>query len=147
VTTAAVRLSDRTFADQRVAEVFDAYPAPLRARLMRLRSLIFETAEATTGVGKLEETLKWGQPSYLTPETGSGSTIRIDSIESADSRYAMCFHCQTSLVATFREIYPDTFTYSGNRSIEFGVGDRIDEKALRQCISLALTYHARKARQ
>jgi len=40
--------------------------------------MIFDVAKKTPGVGKLEEDLRWGQPSYLTLETGSGSTIRID---------------------------------------------------------------------
>jgi hypothetical protein len=32
---------------------------------------------ATPGVGALHETLKWGQPAYLTPETRSGTTLRL----------------------------------------------------------------------
>jgi hypothetical protein len=61
-----------------VEAAFDAYSKPVKAKLLALRRLIFDTAKATKGVGALEETLKWGQPSYLTPETKSGSTIRID---------------------------------------------------------------------
>ena len=60
-----------------VAKVFENYPKAVRSKLLFLRQLIFETAERTQGVGELEETLKWNQPSYLTPETKSGSTIRI----------------------------------------------------------------------
>jgi len=41
-------------------------------------ALIFQTGKGHQGVGALQETLKWGQPSYLTPETKaaarSGST-------------------------------------------------------------------------
>jgi hypothetical protein len=66
--------------DPAVAAVFGAYPKPLKAKLLALRRLIFETAAATKGVGTLQETLKWGQPSYLTTETKSGSTIRIDRV-------------------------------------------------------------------
>jgi hypothetical protein len=35
----------------------------------------FDAANASKGVGALQETPKWGQPSYLTPETKSSSTI------------------------------------------------------------------------
>ncbi len=42
---------------------------------MFLRHLVLETASETEGVNKLEETLKWGEPSYLTK---NGSTIRMD---------------------------------------------------------------------
>lgn len=110
---------------------------------MKLRAIIFETAETIDGVGPLEETLKWGQPSYLTTETGSGSTIRIDR-EKSDGRVAMYFHCQTDLVETFRELYPTQMEYGGNRSILFKVATRIPENVLRHCVGLALTYHARK---
>jgi hypothetical protein len=43
-----------------VARVFRAYPAPIRRRLLRLRGLIFDTA-ASLGVGRVEETLRWGE--------------------------------------------------------------------------------------
>ena len=113
---------------------------------MRLRWLIFDTASATEGVGEIEETLKWGQPAYLTSNPRSGSTIRIDCVKPDGLQYAMYFHCQTNLVATFREIYPVTFRYDGNRAILFKTSDRIDEDALRHCVALALTYHLRNAR-
>ena len=111
--------------------------------MLALRRLIFDTAKATEGVGPLEETLKWGQPSYLTPETKSGSTIRIDQVKPADDRYAVYFHCQTDLVETFRELYPE-LRYGGNRSILLDVEERLPEAALRHCVALALTYHLNK---
>jgi len=132
------------FSDPAVDATFGTYRRPVRARLLALRRLIFETARATEGVGRIEETLKWGQPSYLTPDTKSGSTIRIDQVKSADNQYAVYFHCQTDLVATFRELYPDEFRYGGNRSIVFRVEDAIPEPALRHCLALALTYHLNK---
>jgi hypothetical protein len=132
------------FSDPEVAAVFACYPSGVRARLVRLRRLIFDTAAGTEGVGRLEETLKWGQPSYLTSQSKSGSTVRIDQVKSAAPQYAIYFHCRTDLVPTFREIYPRAFRYEGNRSIVFGANERVDEDALRHCISLALTYHRRK---
>jgi Domain of unknown function (DU1801) len=129
------------FSEPTVDTVFRAYPAPIRARLLALRRLIFDTAKTTNGVGRLEETLKWGQPSYLTAETKSGSTIRIDQVKSTANQYAVYFHCQTDLVATFRELYPKEFSFGGNRSILLSAGDKIPEPALRHCLALALTYH------
>lgn len=126
-----------------VESVFASYPSPVKSRLLALRRLIFDTAGATDGVGALEETLKWGQPSYLTTESKSGSTIRIDQVKAEAGRYAVYFHCQTDLVETFRELYPE-LRYGGNRSILLDAGDKLSEKALRHCIALALTYHARK---
>src|SRR3954464_15875688 len=128
-----------------VEAVFDAYPKPVKAKLLALRRLIFDTAKATKGVGALEETLKWGQPSYLTPKTRSGSTIRIDQVKPEPGRYAIYFHCQTNLVETFRELYPN-LRYSGNRAILLDAGDRLPEAELRHCVGLALTYHLRKGK-
>ena len=130
--------------DPVVDAVFDAYPKPLKAKLLALRRLIFDTAKTTKGVGALQETLKWGQPSYLTPETKSGSTIRIDQVKSAPGQYAVYFHCQTNLVETFRELYPKEFSYGGNRSILLNAKGEVPEAALRHCVALALTYHLTK---
>jgi hypothetical protein len=132
------------FKDARVAAIFRTYPAPLRARLMVLRDLVFDVAAKTTGVGALQETLKWGQPSYLTAETGSGTTIRIDRVKANEGRCAMYFHCQSGLVETFRELYPDSFVFEGKRAIVFEATDRVPVRALRHCIGLALTHHLRK---
>jgi hypothetical protein len=134
----------RRFDNVAVKGAFAAYPPSLRGRLMRLRALIFQTAASTPGVGPLLETLKWGQPSYLTAESGSGTTIRIDRVKARADRYALYVHCQTDLVATFRQLYPQSFAYDGNRSIMFALDDKIDEDALRHCVGLALTYHRRK---
>ena len=125
--------------------VFSAYPKPVKAKLLALRRLIFDTAKATEGVGALDEALKWGQPSYLTVETRSGSTIRIDRLKSVAGGYAVFFHCQTDLVETFRELYPE-LRYGGNRSILLDAHEKVPEAALRHCVALALTYHLRKRR-
>ena len=130
--------------DPAVEAVFRAYPKPLKAKLLALRRLIFDTAKTTTGVGVLQETLKWGQPSYLTTATKSGSTIRIDRVKSAADQYAVYFHCQTDLVATFRELYPTQLRYGGNRSILLNAAEEIPASELRHCVALALTYHLRK---
>jgi hypothetical protein len=126
-----------------VEAVFGAYPKPVKAKLLALRRLIFDTAKVTKGVGTLQETLKWGQPSYLTPETKSGSTIRIDQVKPEAGQVAVYFHCQTNLVETFRELYPE-LSFGGNRSILLDAADKLPETALRHCVALALTYHLNK---
>ena len=129
--------------DPAVDGVFDAYPRPVKAKLLALRRLIIDTARATQGVGALEETLKWGQPSYLTSESKSGSTIRIDQVKAEPGQYAVYFHCQTNLVETFRELYPE-LRYGGNRSILLDAQQKLPEAAIRHCVALALTYHLRR---
>jgi hypothetical protein len=129
--------------DPAVDAVFQSYPKPVKAKLLALRRLILDAAKKTKGVGALEETLKWGQPSYLTPETKSGSTIRIDQVKTEPGQYAVYFHCQTNLVETFRELYPE-LSYGGNRCILLSAEDKAPEAALRHCVALALTYHSRQ---
>src|ERR1700748_3194706 len=110
-------------ADPQVAEAFRAFPKAAPIRLLALR-----------------ETEKGGDASFLTP-SGAGSTIRLGWKAKAPDEVAMYFICTTGLVDRFRELYPRSFRYGGNRALLFPLEGRIQEKALRHCIALALTYH------
>lgn len=130
-----------TIENKEVRKVFDNYPKEIRKKLMLLRKLVIDTASETEGVTSLEETLKWGEPSYLTK---GGSTIRMDWKKSKPEQYAMYFNCKTKLVDTFKERYKDEFKYEGNRAIVFHINDAIPVSELKHCILLALTYHSIK---
>ena len=127
--------------EPKIAAVIEAYPTYLREQLMRLRTLIQETAAETAGVGPLEETLKWGEVSYLTTSSGSGTTVRIGQ-DRASGRPAIYVNCKTDLLSRYRALYPDAFGYDGERGVI--IGDAVDELALKHMIALALTYHATK---
>jgi Domain of unknown function (DU1801) len=120
------------------------YTPQVQARLKELRQLVLETAAKTDGVGRIEEALKWGQPSFLTLETGSGSTIRIDGLRSEPEKLAVYFHCQSGLIETFKNHYGTALTFEGNRSIVLDAKLALPNEALAHCISLALTHHLRK---
>ena len=105
-----------------------------------LRSLILETAAGTPGVGPLEETLKWGQISYLTTQSGSGTTIRLD-MDRPSGQAALYVNCKTDLVSRFRTRYPESFAYQGDRAVI--LPREPDVAALQHIIALALTYHRR----
>ena len=124
-----------------VKAVFDRYPNALRQKLLALRKLILTTAAHMREVGDIEETLKWGEPSYLAK---GGSTIRINARTDQADQYAMYFHCKTRLVDTFKVLYGNIFQYEGNRAIIFNVEDEIPIEALTHCVSLSLSYHRRK---
>jgi hypothetical protein len=126
-----------------VAKVMGAYPPGISARLLKVRQLIFETA-AAENVGPLTETLKWGEPAYLTEASKSGTTIRLGLVPSDPDGCAIYFNCKTTLVDTFRTLFADDLTLSGNRAIM--LGKRLPEKPLRICIGMALTYHRTKRR-
>ena len=128
------------FQNAAVAQVFDSYPAPVRRQLMALRKLIFDTAANTQGVGMLEETLKWGEPAYLTTQSKSGSTVRIAWKAARPLHYAVYFNCRTTLVETFKTLFPNDFEFEGNRAIIFEVDGRMPKRELAWCIGAALTY-------
>jgi hypothetical protein len=127
--------------NQEVAEIFETYPKHMRNNLMFLRQLVFDVALETEDVGDVEETVKWGEPSYVTK---GGSTIRMDWKRSAPEQYAMYFHCRTKLVDTFKELYSGKLKFEGNRAIIFGENDQIPVDELKHCIYLSLTYHSKK---
>ena len=128
------------FNDVRVAQTFDGYPDNMRDKLLLLRQLIIDTAR-DIGIDDLEETLKWGEPSYL---TAKGSTIRIAWRKASPHQYAIYFNCKTQLIDTFRELYTETFNFEANRAILFEVQDTLPIDALKHCITLSLRYHSIK---
>jgi hypothetical protein len=114
--------------------------------MLVLRDAIFAVA-ASEGVGQLEETLKWGEPAYMTAETGCGSTIRMAWKKEKPNQYAMYFTCSTNLVETFRTLFPHRFKYEGNRALVFQETEDVDMDSLSICIAMALTYHRNKRRK
>lgn len=129
-----------------VTAVFERYPKPIRERLLELRQMVLETAVATPGVGEIVETLKWGQPSYLTVRPKSGTTIRLDAHNVQQGQIGLYVHCQTSLIDTFRQRHPQ-LTYEGNRAIILDAHSELPQETLRDCIALALTYHKKNQQE
>lgn len=127
-----------------VAKVFAAYPEMMRQKLLALRALILEVAANTDGVGPLEETLKWGEPSYLTSASKSGTTIRIHS--AGPDRYGLYVNCRTNLIDTYRSLYPGDLVYEGDRAVVLALDAPLPVEPLDHCIALALTYHRRQAK-
>lgn len=124
-----------------IAAAFDGFSAPNRDTLLAVRRLIFQTAASNPIIGTLTETLKWGQPAYLTEASKSGSTIRLGQQQGNAVIY---LNCKTTLVETMRDIYPDTFTYQGSRAVLFASDQPLPNDALAHCIEMALTYHKTK---
>ncbi|AKJ27559.1 DUF1801 domain-containing protein [Caldimonas brevitalea] len=131
------------FTSKDVAAKFDTYPLQVRRKMLALRELVFRTARQTPGVGEIQETLKWGEPAYVTPNK-AGSTVRMDWKAKAPGRYAMYFHCQTDLVETFRRLFPADFRFEGNRALVFDLEQELKSDALAFCIAASLTYHLQK---
>lgn len=121
-----------------VDRIFAAYPDFIQEKMQALRELVIETARETDGIDVLEETLKWGEPSYLTKR---GSTLRMDWKKKMPDRYAMYFQCTSRLVDTFRMVFGNQLRYEGNRAIVFGMNEKLPVAVLKECIRATLTYH------
>jgi len=117
------------------------YPDFVRGKLQFLRELVIETAKEIPEIENLEETLKWGEPSFLTK---GGSTLRMDWKKRTPDQYQMYFKCTSRLVETFKIVYGDFFNYEKSRAIIFQLDDKVPVKELKQCIRATLTYHKLK---
>ncbi|MCA5012010.1 MULTISPECIES: DUF1801 domain-containing protein [unclassified Enterococcus] len=125
--------------NKQVAAVFEQYPEVIRLSLLELRALIFEVGEATSGVGEIEESLKWHQPTYSTIQTKSGTPIRLDRF--GETKVALFFHCQTTVIEEFRALFSKELEFSKNRAIVLDPAKELPLDELAFCIQRALTYH------
>ncbi|MGB1207362.1 MAG: DUF1801 domain-containing protein [Chitinophagales bacterium] len=122
----------------KVEKVFADYPDFVRYKMQFLRKLVIETAEEIEELTYLEETLKWGEPSFITK---NGSTLRMDWKERTPDQYAMYFKCTSRLVETFKMVFGKQFKYEKNRAIIFQLQQEIPIEELKQCIKATLLYH------
>lgn len=126
-----------------VQAAFEAFPPEVRHRLAEIRATILDVAAGDSRIGTITETLKWGEPAYLTAETGSGSTVRLGRPRGRADRAAIYFICHTPLVDGFRERFGDLFDYEGNRAVLLPVSGEVARVPLEMMLSAALTYHLR----
>lgn len=122
----------------KVESVFENYPNSVRKQMRTLRKLILETAEEMEEIKAIEETLKWGEPAYLTK---NGSTLRIDWKAKLPNQFAIYFQCTSSLIPTFKTVFKHTFCFEGNRAIVFKLDDQLPLDELKRCIAKTLQYH------
>ena len=88
------------FKSLKVQNTFNSYPEEYQKPLLNLRQLVFDTGKQMKAVDPITESLKWNQPSYTSP---IGSPIRLGLFEK--NKIALYFHCQTSLIENFRELF------------------------------------------
>ena len=127
------------FTNQNIADIFTNYEEPFKSSLLEIREVIFQVAKKLDGVGEITESLKWGQPTYSTLHTKSGTPIRIDKFD--DKNIGIFFHCQTTLIEQFREIFAQKLKFSDNRAILLDPTKPLPLSELEFCISSALVYH------
>ena len=121
-----------------IPSVFQSFPENIRSDLLRLREMIFEVQAETPEAGEIEESLKWGQPSYATrPKTGT--PLRLAATKSGG--FGLFVHCQSRVIPELETTFPGEFELDGNRGVLFSPGDVLPEDKLKIMIARALTYH------
>ncbi len=123
--------------DQAVKNIFESFPDKARNVLLVIRANILELA-GDVDIDQITETLKWGEPSYLSK---NGSTVRIGWSPKFPAYVSVYFNCNTILIETFKEIYAGRFNFVGNREIRLLLTEPIPFPQLMSCISMSLRYH------
>ncbi|WP_321490599.1 hypothetical protein [uncultured Hyphomonas sp.] len=130
-----------------VFDVYETYPRKARGQLLLVRTILYETAHSLPGAGRITETLKWGEPAYLTERPKSGTTIRLAWSPRRPDSAGIFVNCQTTLLDEWRALYGETLDLVGNREIRLPLGQTLPAEPVRHCLAMALTYHQRKPAQ
>ncbi|MGJ8545148.1 MAG: hypothetical protein ACSHWZ_06860 [Sulfitobacter sp.] len=96
----------------------------------------------------LQETLKWGEPSWLPRAPRIGTTLRAAWKPQRPDHFGLFVHCQTSIAAEFDALYPPhsgppLFTRESNRAIWLPLDAPVPEGPIGHLALMALTYHRR----
>ena len=126
---------------ERVADAYKRAPDMFAQPLADLRTSIFEAAE-NAKVGDVEETLKWGEISFLPKKPRIGTTIRLGwNEDTGEIRFYV--PCQTRLIDIYKARFPQEFQYEGNRVVRIPIRDA-RTPFVSELIALAFTYHRDK---
>tara|TARA_R110002094_G_scaffold23868_14_gene36157 strand:- start:1518 stop:1952 length:435 start_codon:yes stop_codon:yes gene_type:complete len=139
------------------ADPMDNAPSPLLSRISRwsepaqqklwhCRAMFHEIAEKA-GVGALDETLKWGQPSWRPTKPRTGSTLRMDWNPKFPDRLSLFVDCKTDLAARMQTLYPDLPENDGQRHLAIDLYAPLPEQAITHLADMTFTYHRTKARR
>ena len=112
--------------------------------LDQLAKIIRDTAKELPETGGLEETFKWGQRSFLPKKNRVGTTVRID--DHSEGQVAMYVHCQTTLVDSYRAMYPE-LNYEGKRAVIFDKNKVLPQDTISVLVEEALLYHLYKKKR
>jgi len=124
-----------------VATTVAAWPVAAQTAFHALRARIQIAALDVPATGPLLETLKWGEPAWLTQVSKSGTTLRVAWKPVHPDEIGVFVNCRTSLLETIREIYPDAFRYDGTRGLWLRLAQPIPEQAMDHLARLAQGYH------
>ena len=107
---------------------------------------MFHDVAEKAGAGPLDETLKWGQPSWRPMKPRTGSTLRIDWSPKYPSRLSLYVDCKTDLAARMQMLYPDLPENDGQRHLAVALDAPLPEQAIAHLADMTFTYHRTKSR-
>ncbi len=119
-------------------QAFNGYPMKAQTILLAVREMILAVKKSDPEIGLLQETLRWGELSFLTEKPNTGSIIRLALTKSG--KPAVFFHCGTSLIETFRSQYSHIFDFEGNRAMILRLPVEETGVELSHCIKQTLRY-------
>jgi len=128
------------FSNADIAAKFATYSEGARQMLLTIRAWVFELANDKVKVGKIDESLKWGEPAWR-PKSGSGTTIRADWKAKSPDQVMIFFDCKTDLIDRTRSLLSADLTCEGNRAIILPINSPLPEDAIKTALGWALSYH------
>ncbi|TKZ21691.1 hypothetical protein FAP39_03565 [Shimia litoralis] len=124
-----------------VQAVVRSWPSAAQSHFYTLRDILWGVAAADPAIGHLSEALRWGEPSFLTKQSGSGTTLRISWSAKHPDDIGIYVICRTDMLEQVRSLYPDSFRYVGTRGAMLSLNSDIPEDAVAFCGQRAFTYH------
>lgn len=122
------------------------WPDAAQARLWACRALFHQIAQDAK-VGRLDETLKWGQPSWRPVAPRTGSTLRAGWHSDRAQMLSLFVDCKTDLAARMRDFYPHLPLNDGRRHLAVAIEGPLPQQALSHLAEMTFTYHrARRLR-
>lgn len=120
------------------------WPAPARRYFDTIRRIVWNVA-VRAEIGTLDESLKWGQPSWLPQRKRVGSTLRCYWHPARADTISLYLNCNTTLAETMKTLYPTSFDYEGRRGLHLSLHAPLPKDAIDHCAFLTLTYHRKSA--
>ena len=120
-----------------IEAAFQGFDESARDQLLAFREMIFEIGASLDMVSRVEESLKWGQPSYA-PAPKTGTPIRLGQSKSGEA--TLFVHCQTTLVGDLASLGGHDLRTVDNRAVVLPK-DLTTSPELLTFVRAALTYH------
>ncbi len=128
------------FENPEIKKVYERFPREMKTKVLELREIIFEVAKNNDKIGKVTETLKWGEPVYQRDRSKYGSPIKINYKKTMENHISISVISTTNLIEKFKELYPKAFQFNGNREIIINTNRKLPKKEIYHCVELALTH-------